>query len=123
MSRAHWCLHYGYRDGPTCAVGIDLSKPGKAQCCMPVPKGPRCSSREDLSDADIKAHEDRSRQAAVDAMMVLALIPSEGDGGSFACPACQAGTVRWVASGRTARGRSLAISAQCSTRGCVRFMS
>jgi hypothetical protein len=123
VSRAHWCRHYGYADGPTCAVGLDLSEPGKSARCMPRPHGPRCPSREDLSDEEIKAHEDRARQAAVDALMVVAAIPTEGREGSLACPACQTGTVLWSRAEGGARARSLSLRATCSTPGCVRFMS
>jgi hypothetical protein len=124
MSRAHWCRHYGYRDGPLCGLGLDLSEPGKARRCMPVPPpGPRCPSREDLSAEEIQAHEDRSRQAATDALMVMACIPQDGDGGAFPCPACRRGMVSWNRVGETCRARSLGVRAACSMPGCVRFMS
>lgn len=123
MGRAHWCRHYGYKDGPLCAVGLDLTEPGKAQRCMPNPIGPRCPSREDLNEAEIKAHQDEAVARASAALMVVAMIPSEGREGSFACPACRKGMVRWTRGEGGERARALSLRAACSTPKCVRLMS
>jgi predicted RNA-binding Zn-ribbon protein involved in translation (DUF1610 family) len=139
------CRHYSYRNtglaglrsgdhgGPQCALGIDLSAPGASKACMPagtfpaLPHDQQCASRADYTAAE-RAEWKRWTDSRLERMRtIMPMIPGSsadtkkrehwGDSGSFACPACGTGTVRW------SRARSNGhVHAVCTTPNCFGVM-
>ena len=127
MANDTHCRHYSYagalrEGGPTCAKGLDLSKPPTAwmRCIYGVrpDPGPICPLKEPYTAEEIvtaKAEYD----AAVDRVFrIMPMIP-EGRNlrGKFACPECKVGEVHWS---RSLNGHAWAA---CSTVACFAVMS
>lgn len=128
------CRHYSYihasfadrsqgaQCGPQCARGLDLS--GGTIRCMPIqPVSERCPEREGYTDeerAEWRAWVDASIARAT---LIMAQMPGSstsrksrsewGKSGSFNCPGCNAGTVRWSRAPNNGHLR-----AACSTPHC-----
>lgn len=102
--------------GPRCAAGVDLSVKGAWRACVPAPVIP-CALRAEYTEAERAAWQawvadriDRLRAA-------VPLIPKQGLHGTFACPNCAAGIVRW--SRAMVNGH---VRMACSTPGCCAMM-
>ncbi|MGY3588012.1 hypothetical protein [Bradyrhizobium sp. USDA 4350] len=125
------CRHYSYvggmQGGPRCARDADLTAPLATKPCMPgaSPKTPPdgCKLREEYTDAEREAwmiyRETRMEAQA----KIMVKIPGSsrdtkkrahwGETGSFGCPACDWGIVKW------SRARNNGhLWAACSTPGC-----
>lgn len=122
------CRYYSfergmYESGPKCAAGIALDQsPNSTLACMPDAERPACVWREEYSDAERQTWTDWQAGRAARLAQVMTQIPGSsrdpkrehhGKSGEFPCPACEAGTVRWV------RARSNGhLHAACTTPGC-----
>lgn len=114
---SQWCRHRtAFTDEHRlCGAGVDFQifRPESSLAMMPcLGRSPEAIARCDRYEAP-----DADREAAMASMArtlaMFALVPGEGIGGTFACPACGTGIVRWgraPSNGHT-RGR-------CSTPGC-----
>lgn len=122
------CRHYSYNGAPNCAIGVDLSKAGSCQVCMPTPNpAKRCPKRENYTEAERAAWKDWTRAAMFRAVDALVLIPGDsnlkldrkywGKSGSFSCPSCGGGLVRWMRA--SVNGH---IHFRCSTPNCCAMM-
>lgn len=129
------CRHYSYRNtgltgfqsgdhgGPRCAVGIDLSDPGAALKCMPKPTGDGCDWREEFTDDERAAWKLWREEGIARMIVIMAQMPGSsrdkknrpewGKSGSFPCPACAIGMVRWTRA--RVNGH---VMAACSTPDC-----
>ena len=145
LRATHHCRHYSYRNtglaglrsgdpgGPQCALGVDLSAPRASKPCMPpgtfpFQEGDRpCPLRENFTDAE-RAEWKRWTDSRLQRMgVVLQAIPGSsadrkkrehwGETGSFPCPACKTGTVRW--SRASSNGH---VHAACTTPNCFSVM-
>lgn len=122
IARQH-CRHYSYEfglrgRGPMCAVGCDMSAPGAALPCMPAgsQRGAICERREEWTDAERAEWRAWSDHHQERMLAVFAVLPEDASG-SFECPACGTGTVRY------ARARSNGhLHASCSTPQCFAVM-
>lgn len=117
----HHCRHYHYvlpitrpDSGPNCDVGIDLSAPSAALCCMPHKDGqPTCASREEWTDAERAAWKEWVEAGKKRLIAAIGAVPHPiplNTGGYVKCPNCggQLSYARWH------RGGELG----CSTGGC-----
>ena len=123
-----WCKHYSYikpefprstkitlsSEGPQCAVGCDPSTFGDR--CYPDPTDV-CSKRENWSDKEKAIWEEWQHHHVSRMLVCLDVIPSDVGEGSFTCPACGTGTLRWS---RARSNRHL--HALCSTPNCFGFI-
>jgi hypothetical protein len=124
------CRHYSYEHGgdggPCCAAGIDLRAPDTwlGICMPPRPTAPSlCAWREEFTPAEDEAWERWFKARTLRMAAVMAVIPGDstdrknkpewGNSGSFACPACEVGTVKWVRASSNGH-----LHAACSTPGC-----
>lgn len=132
------CRHYTYRHagldgirrgdlgGPACARGIPLGEPRATNACMPEPVGSTCSQREEYTEAERQAWAAWKDEGMARMVVVMAAIPGSaskadratwGTSGSFTCPACEVGTVRWTRAGSNGH-----LHAACSTPNCFGVM-
>ena len=126
------CRHYSYehggiRDpnrGPKCACGIDLSGSGAALACMPNPDPAKahCPQREEYTDVERGRWKTWVANDLNASIPILERIPSpknardrslHGKSGSFPCPKCNKGIVRWSRAPNNGH-----LHAGCSTPGC-----
>jgi hypothetical protein len=140
------CRHYSYvrttnqeKQGPRCACGIDLrEKPGQSLMCMPpgvidtalLSQGRAidepCDWREEFTDDERLAWSAYAAESLARMTVIMPLIPGSADKrdrkfwgqtGSFPCPCCDGGTVRWL------RARSNGhVHARCSSPDCFAVM-
>lgn len=125
------CRHYKFRmtapmqGGPVCAIGVDLNPPGAARCCMPEPArdGFSCAQREEYTETERQAWEAYRMHRMEAQAQIMVLIPGSsrdrkkrdqwGKTGSFGCPACDWGVVRWSRAMNNGH-----LWAACNTPGC-----
>ncbi len=128
------CRYYSYQmhnlsggmPGPTCMQGIVLDSPGAALMCMPNPEKlleRACPSRENYTDEEKAAWVIWKKEAFTRMCLVMVEIPSSenkkedqkywGKTGSFICPGCNGGAVRWTRAPNNGH-----IWAACSTPNC-----
>lgn len=119
-AREH-CRHYshtrGFKGGPQCAVGRDMSAAGAALPCMPLEyqRGATCAKRQEWTEDERAAWRAFQDTSLARAGVIMQAIPKEGGGGRFECPVCE-GQVSW------SRARNGHIHAACSTRFCFSVM-
>lgn len=110
------CRHYEYRatgfegyrrgdpGGPECGVGVELDGRPVLKC-MPNWKGEPCRFREEFTDAERAEWRAWVASRIERAAEIMAQIPGSsrdrqrkhwGEQGTFPCPACQTGTVKWL---------------------------
>jgi hypothetical protein len=133
LRATHHCRHYSYERGmnwkdagPRCAAGVDMSDPTSVVACMPpdgvtVVTNP-CPWREEYTDAERAAWQAWREESMARMVIVMAQMPGSsrdrkggrwGESGSFACPACNDGTVKWVRAPNNGH-----LHAACTTPGC-----
>lgn len=121
------CRHYDYvitapmKGGPVCAIGVDLSAPAATKPCMPGGTG--CAKREEFTDAERAAWDAYRAHRLEAAAKIMVEIPGSsrdrkkrdgwGKSGSFGCPACDWGVVKWARASTNGH-----LMAGCSTPGC-----
>lgn len=129
------CRHYSYNTepgeklGPTCVKSIDLSAPGASKICMPKSPGTkvkRCPEREEYTAVERAAWKKFQSDSIFRMFAALALVPGAsqekedrtywGKQGSFPCPSCEGGTVKWLRS--QVNGHSWGA---CSMPNCCSF--
>lgn len=127
------CRYYSYNlqgvRGPSCAKGIDLSAPGAANVCMPRGLNAKgfCQARQEYSAQERDDWKKWQASVLERLAQIMPLIPGDnnpkkdreywGKTGSFSCPACETGTVRWTRSPPNGH-----IWAHCSTPYCFKVM-
>lgn len=125
------CRYYSYEFGSKCAKGLDLSAPGASLVCMPKGSNPPkkgCPKRKEYTAVERDAWQKWAAARMGRLVEVLSLIPGDanekkdkqqhwGSSGSFECPACKAGTVRWSRAPNNGH-----IHAACSTPNCASIM-
>lgn len=116
----HHCRHYDYvlglEGGPTCAIGIDLTKPGSSRVCMPLKAAEeiRCKGREDYTEAERGAWREATHARTFRTFSAIGALPTPiplDSTGSVNCPNCDGGTLTYS---RWERGASIC----CSTENC-----
>lgn len=115
------CRHYSYdleKGGAQCAKGVNLF--GSVKACMPDYVGKPCVLREEHTAEEHAAWNEFVRGSLTRLALVISEIPDGkaywGKTGSFACPACKTGTVRWTRAPNNGH-----IWAHCSTPNCCKF--
>jgi hypothetical protein len=133
IKATHHCRHYDYKpglgdhDGPQCAKGLDNRQSGGARRCMPsasFPNQEHCPKREEFTAKERAEYKEFQVDQTMRLMAVIPLIPAShrpkedqqfwGKRGSFKCPCCQDGTVKWSRSPNNGH-----IWAMCDTPNCL----
>lgn len=114
------CRHYSYSrlEGPTCALGFDLSGPGASMKCWPdTPLRSRtavCRSREEYTKAEREAWIAWRAEAMARLDKAFHAVPAPipmNTRGSTACPNCDGGILHYS---RWRRGAAF----RCETANC-----
>lgn len=124
LRATHHCRHYSYLlnsddHGPRCARGLDVSGPGASRPCWPsaAADGYACDLREEYTEAEREAWHVYTKERTDRMRLIWPLIPDKAEGrgksGTFECPACDGGVVRW--SRTSVNGH---VWAACSTPNC-----
>lgn len=116
----HHCRHYDYKlgleGGPSCAVGIDLTKPGSSKRCWPLKPAAlsECDKREEHTEEERAASREAQHARTFRTFGAIAALPAPiplNTSGTVPCPNCDGGTLSYS---RWHRGAAIS----CDTENC-----
>lgn len=122
------CRHYDYQvgKGPKCAAGIVMDGP-VLHCLPDAAKPSTCALREEYTDEERAAWGKYRQERMARTLVLVGAVPGDsidqkkkshwGESGTFKCPNCEVGTVRWARSSYNGHARAV-----CETLHCSEFI-